>query len=535
MMIMEINSDRHDSGDIEQIELDKEISRKKEEGKKEKVPETKWDHLKEEVFEFCARTDINAFTKVFEYKNPFAKLAWLVFLFGALAFTGWVMSTGVLDFLQWPVQSQIGVYFENPTEFPAVTFCDVNPFTTKESHTVYNNITTHYKSKRTKTNDTISLLENPDLYSMAAFTYSDDYKKKLGLNINHLKDNHSGTFAFCKYNNTDCVNDLHWYWDYEYGNCFQFNSGRNYSNAAVDLKQTNRPGKTSGLQISAFPILFGDQGNVNTNLYAAGFVVFVHNASLRPLKSEGVFVERGKETFISVKRTFITNAYSPYTSCQDLSSYSSFLYNFIINSPRYSTYRQQDCFNLCIQVSIINQCNCTHPAYDNPYGSNSSIKQCIDLDDYYCFDPVINGFDSTDCATNSCPLECESIEYDLSLSSLVNPSFLSWYETGMCNFYKDLCYSYIDYYGNGAEIWDTNWENYKNHFVKFNVFYKSLSYTEIDTSPATTVSTLVANLGGTMSLIVSVSAFTIAEIVEFIFLMIYASIFKKSTKVSVAK
>jgi hypothetical protein len=534
---MMINSDRHDSGDIEHIELDKEISRKKEEGKKEKVPETKWDHLKEEVLEFCARTDINAFTKVFEYKNPFAKLAWLVFLFGALAFTGWVMSTGVLDFLQWPVQSQIGVYFENPTEFPAVTFCDVNPFTTKESQTVYKNFTDQYGKTLTKTNETISVLKSPgfDILLMAASSYSDDYKKKLGLDITKLKDNHSSTFAFCKYNNTECVNDLHWYWDYEYGNCFQFNSGLNHSNAAVDLKQTKRPGKTFGLQISAFPILFGEQGNPNADLYAAGFVVFVHNASLRPLRSEGVFVERGKETSISVKRTFISNAYSPYTSCQDLSSYSSFLYNFIINSPRYSTYRQQDCFNLCLQVSIINQCNCTHPAYDNPYGSNSSIKQCIDLDDYYCFDPVINGFDSTDCATNSCPLECESIEYDLSLSSLVNPSFLSWYETGMCNFYKDLCYSYIDYYGNGAEIWDTNWENYKNHFVKFNVFYKSLSYTEIDTSPATTVSTLVANLGGTMSLIVSVSAFTIAEIVEFIFLMIYALIFKKSTKVSVAK
>lgn len=530
MMKMETNSD-----DIEHIELDKENSRKKVEKTKEKAAETKWEQVKKEVFEFCARTDINAFTKVFEYTNPFAKLAWLGFLLGALAFTGWVMIMGVMDFLQWPVQSQIGVYFENPTEFPAVTFCDVNPFTSAESQVVYDNITTQYQNTRTKSNDTISILTNPDLYSMAAFTYSEDYKKKLGLNINHLKDNQSGTFAFCKYNNTDCVNDLHWYWDYEYGNCFQFNSGRNYSNAEADLKQTTRPGKSFGLQISAFPLLFGKQGNQNSNMYAAGFVVFIHNATLRPLKSEGVFVERGKETFISVKRTFINNYYYPYTQCQDLTSYSSFLYNFIINSQRYKLYRQQDCINLCLQVSIINQCNCSHPEYDNPYGSNSSIRQCINLNDFYCFDTVINGFDTTECAANSCPLECELIEYDLSLSSLLNPSFLSWYETGMCNFYKELCFSYIDYYGSGAEIWDTNWENYNNHFVKFNVFYKSLSYTEIDTSPATTPSTLVANLGGTMSLIVSVSAFTIAEIVEFILLMIHALIFKKSSKVSVAK
>ena len=40
---------------------------------------------------------------------------------------------------------------------------------------------------------------------------------------------------------------------------------------------------------------------------SSGFVVFVHNASLRPLKSEGVYVARGAETFISVKKTFLKN------------------------------------------------------------------------------------------------------------------------------------------------------------------------------------------------------------------------------------
>jgi hypothetical protein len=150
-MIESLKPNKHDSHEIVHIELGKENSSKKEEKNVEKrPPETKWDHIKEEVFEFCARTDINAFTKVFEYKNPFAKLAWLVFLFGALAFTGWVMGLGVLDFLEWPVQSQIGVYFENPTEFPAVSFCDVNPFTSKESWEVWNNITTQYKNIRTK-------------------------------------------------------------------------------------------------------------------------------------------------------------------------------------------------------------------------------------------------------------------------------------------------------------------------------------------------------------------------------------------------
>ena len=71
-----------------------------------------------------------------------------------------------------------------------------------------------------------------------------------------------------------------------------------------------------------------------------GIVVFVHNSSFKPDKR--VFVEPGIITDIQVERTLTQKQPLPYSDCIDLTSYSSELYDYIINTGQ--TYRQQDCF-----------------------------------------------------------------------------------------------------------------------------------------------------------------------------------------------
>lgn len=279
-------------------------------------------------------------------------------------------------------------------------------------------------------------------------------------------------------------------------------------------------------------------------------VVFVHNASLRPLKSDQIFIETGKRSLISVKRTFVNNVNSPYTPCQDLSSYSSPLYDFIINSHQYSTYRQKDCFNLCIQESIIAACNCSYSGIDNPYGPNSTIQPCLSLSDYTCYNRIFYEFDPNECASNSCPLECQSVEYDLSVSSLADPSLSNYLNGGagygqFCCFFYWLCPQgqYIlnecscsnacfDSLINFTAI---DYETFKNYFVTFYVYYPSLTFTQLETTPAMAITDLLSNLGGSMGLIVSVSVFTLVEITELFVLILNALLFKKTNKVLESK
>jgi len=72
--------------------------------------------------------------------------------------------------------------------------------------------------------------------SAADPSYGDENRKQLGLNINQITN---GWIQYCIYNNTNCGDDLHWYWSYDYGNCFQFNVGLNYTNDFIERKQSN--------------------------------------------------------------------------------------------------------------------------------------------------------------------------------------------------------------------------------------------------------------------------------------------------------
>ena len=468
------------------------------------VPKSKWSILKETFLEFSKRTDLNAYGKIFDYENVWAKLIWFLFLIGSVSLTAYVLSGNVLSYLEYGVVSEIGVVYETPTEFPAVTFCDYRPFTREVSPI-------------SETSQKLGPEEKVEYGKMTASNLSYSGRKNLGLNINQIFSL-DWSKAPCIYNGESCTNDLHWYWSYDYGNCFQFNVGLNYTNGFIERKQSYRAGPDNALQLKIVPLI---NNNMDTQTLPSGMIVFVHNASLRPLKFDGVFIETGKKTFISVKRTFVSNSPFPYTDCQDLTSYSSPFYDFIINSNPYSKYRQQDCFNLCIQESIIEQCNCSYSGFDNPYyGSNSSVQACINWNDYKCFTKQLNAFDPVECASKSCPLECESVEYVLSVSSLVEPSLDNgpWKRT-FCNSFTDLCNGTIDY------------ETFRSYMASFTVSYPTLSYTQLKTSPAMTFASLLANLGGSMGLIVSVSVFTIFELVELIALIMHVLISKDLNKI----
>jgi len=239
--------------DIESIELgDQQLVNNKLKDKEKNVNHTwvKWQILKETFVEFSHRTDINAYGKIFEYENSFVKLLWSFILLGSLSLTAWVLSNNVLAYLQYGVVSQIGVVYETPTEFPAVTFCDNNPFTTGN----YPDVGNLYANAV----DDYGQFGYIYLFQMAASnpSYGDVNRKLLGLNNDNIENIFGRPLQpiTCRYNNTDCSNELHWYWHYDYGNCFQFNVGLNATNSSIDFKKSNREGADNGLQITVVPL-----------------------------------------------------------------------------------------------------------------------------------------------------------------------------------------------------------------------------------------------------------------------------------------
>ena len=444
---------------------------------------------KEIFFAWSQNADINCYKKMLDYApNYKIQFVWLIILLGSTLATFYFIAKSILDFWSFSVVSQTNLINDVPSQFPAVTFCDNNPFSSFESQLFMNKVA---ETNGISINDSINLMST-SLYH--ASYLSDEKRQRLGLSIEQIK---------CMYINTDCKHDLHWYWSWEYGNCFQFNSGLNLTNQKIEIKKSIRNGKDFGLNVTLF--LFNK--NKYFSSFENGLVVFVHNSSFRP--SQRVFIEPGKMTSIQVERTFIQKQPQPYSDCIDLTTYSSELYDYI--SKIGQAYRQQDCFDLCLQKLLIKECKCYFPGIQN---LNTYLRPCLNLTDFECINQQYFNFNLNECQQNYCPLECDSIKYGLMMSSLVYPSqtlfdlFLSTDDSIRDLFESSLNQSF-------------NIDLYKSYAVSFKVFYPSLQYTLFTETPKMTLADLFSQIGGALGLFVSFSIFTLFEFIELFVLLIY--------------
>ena len=128
---------------------------------------------------------------------------------------------------------------DNPAEFPTVSICDSNPYTTFQAQFVINILMEYLTNDKTDKKLNVSqlgfynyyLLQNNskirpsyDVYQYAtAFTldpsFSNLQRKELGWNLSQV-------MTKCTFNGIKCdfKNDFEWYFSPQYGNCYHFNA-----------------------------------------------------------------------------------------------------------------------------------------------------------------------------------------------------------------------------------------------------------------------------------------------------------------------
>jgi hypothetical protein len=203
-----------------------------------------------------------------------------------------------------------------------------------------------------------------------------------------------------------------------------------------------------------------------------------------------------------------------------LNSYSSELYDYIINSGQ--KYRQQDCFELSLQRKALKNCDCFFPGYQN---LSTQLKPCLNLTEFECLTQQYYHFNLGECKINFCPLECDSIKYDLTLSILIFPS-QSHYDTFINT--KEVCDYFMINYNQTLSI-----DLVKSKLATFTVFYSSLDYTMLTESPKTSIGDLFSQIGGALGMFVSFSIFTLFKLMEILILIIYNLLFKNESNIGI--
>ena len=228
---------------------------------------------KETFLEWSKRVDINCYTKMINYKgNYFVQFIWI--LLGSTGATIFLIDKSIMDYLKHDVTTQIKSVSQIPSKFPTITFCDNNPFATLYSEEFMRNIS----EKNGNISDRSILFELSKMEASSGY-FSDEIRQLLG----------SWLTGAATFKGRDRKNDLHWYWSYEYGNCYQFNSGFNFTNQRIEFVDVTRVENKLGLKMGAFPFI-----NLNSFVTTSekGGVVFIHNSSFKP--TQPVFVVRVK-------------------------------------------------------------------------------------------------------------------------------------------------------------------------------------------------------------------------------------------------
>ena len=449
--------------------------------KKENKIRNRFALAKKIYLEWSSRSDINNYGKIFDYQgNILAQTLWTIIFICLTSLTIVLIQMSISSYLTYSVTTSYDIVYESPTYFPTITMCAGNPFVSWQAISLF---------KELALNNSLDFYNNiTDLITLAKMysahpSYADEDRKKLGLSIDSISS--------CQFNKKDCKNDLHWIWLYDYGNCFQFNSGLNLTNKKIDLTHISRTGSDYGLNVK-FSFYFSNvSGNSPSQVQFDNFdfVCFIHNSSNKVTSSNFFYFPYNFKARLSVGRTSIRKQASPYSKCIDLSSYSSVYHDYLVQTN--NSYRQLDCLDLCMQQHIIGACGC----YDQRYQClNNKYEPCLNLTQFVCSENQINNFESSECITASCPLECDSVKYELEYS-IGNPR---------CQPQKN---------------------RESEGITSLSVFYPSLEYTQISESPQTTFINLLTQLGGSLGMFISFSVFTLFEGIEILILIVHALFF----------
>ena len=255
----------------------------------------------------------HCFPKIFKAHTPtFIKFIWCLVFVSFSSLTCFILVNIVLTYYQYRVVSTIQIIHEIPSIFPAITICDANPFTTQYAQKLIDFHAIQIFNK-TLANMTYveynQIKEKLDMRVRAHVNdpaFGDENRRRLGFNLSHILYECVFSGISCDFNQ-----DFRWLFNYNYGNCFQYNSNQNKN----DLKRQIINGENYGLSLKLGP-------SANQNAYLVqtkGIKVFIDNQSHVPTYFETfVSVEPGKETSIAMSRVFSLNTPKPYSDCSSL-------------------------------------------------------------------------------------------------------------------------------------------------------------------------------------------------------------------------
>lgn len=126
--------------------------------------------MKSKMMDFCDKTTAHGAKRVLIARNSFSKLMWGLIIFSFLLMFAYQASKLIFKFSAHEKITDISLKFDD-VEFPAITFCNLNPYkkslvmmvpSIRDTMDVYDNAKTHSKSEGEKKKPKVSRKQHSD-------------------------------------------------------------------------------------------------------------------------------------------------------------------------------------------------------------------------------------------------------------------------------------------------------------------------------------------------------------------------------------
>jgi len=203
------------------------------------------EKLKGKFIEWATSSTSHGIPNIFRTNNIFIKLMWLLFLIFSSSMCTFMVVRSILDYLNFDVVTKVRVFSEVPSEFPAITICKINPFSDNESVEAMKDI--YMREYPNASRDKLSLENITSVYQTFLYEAKDhsfgvERRRSLTPDITEM-------LIYCSFNSNECsYEDFEPFYMLFYGNCFRFNSGKDYYGNKTKVKKVYREGLWAGLQ-----------------------------------------------------------------------------------------------------------------------------------------------------------------------------------------------------------------------------------------------------------------------------------------------
>jgi hypothetical protein len=381
--------------------------------------------------EVCRSSSLPCIPKIISSENYFLKLIWSLSLISLTSLSVYYVAINLTSYLSFRFVTNIAVISEKTQQFPAISFC----------------ITSGIQ------------LPTPQnsLYSCTFDTKQCTIKDFEISTVNLVNANFFET-------------------------CIRFNSDR------TEIKTISRTSIYTGLNVTFLLDDFIIDSFKHKTIYKLRISIDNYTSYFNRLQvydsKLGIDVPLGN-TQIKIEREYYQKLPKPYNNCikQDTSEYISFLFQYFKQINK--TYRQIDCFDLCIVEFLKTKCNCTQEikSFEKCF-NDQLIAECMD-DHYFKFEK--REFKMPDKCLNLCPIECDSINYKIEQNSFQIPT---------------------NYALNQLDL---------NKYVNILINYQNNQYTLISQSPKMQLFDLISSVGGLISLFLGFSFLTLIEFIDVLF------------------